>query len=277
MNQVLVEGIVLITIGWLSTLYAWRQKWLRQQQAWQWWHRQQAMQSHHTAEAIRDGLLQQTFAFRRYLEIAGEAAEATSGKTTESAASENPQPHSAAETARWLERFQTFYQSLETLSDELSPPFLADSLPLALQFTLKNWQPPGQSPGQLPGQSSGRQAACPQLQFQLPQDWPHSNAEENQVILSIAIALLTILLPQSHTTDPITVSLTHDLTHDNGRNTLSLTIGKDPTHTTSKVLALAELQHLKEIFHSLIGGQLEIKETDTTLTSNLHWQPSLAK
>ncbi|NJM99946.1 MAG: hypothetical protein HC800_24910 [Phormidesmis sp. RL_2_1] len=150
-NILIIEVMVLITVGWAATLYRWRQKWQRQQQAWQWWHQHQALQSHHTAESIRDGLLQQTFAFRRYLEALEK---------------DGPTSSSPEQTARWLERFQTFYKSLETLSDELSPPFLADSLPLALKFTLNNWI---FSPAH---GESGHSASGPSLHFNLPTTGP---------------------------------------------------------------------------------------------------------
>ncbi len=229
---------MLITIGWLATLYAWRQKWLRQQQAWQWWHQKQAVQSHHTAESIRDGLLQQTFAFRRYLETAGTSQ------------SDHASPE---QTHQWLARFQTFYQSLETLSDELSPPFIADSLPLALQFTLKNWQ-------------ATQAQGTPQIQLALPQNWPtdQSAPQQNQSILSIVSALLTLLLPEGHTATQVRLSLSRE----NRQNTLLLTANYSDRATQKQ----PELQHLKEIFRGLTAGELEISQETSSTTCHLSWQ-----
>ena len=238
---------MLITVGWLATFYAWRQQWQRQQQAWQWWYQQQALQSHHTAESIRDGLLQQTFAFRRYLETLEK-----DGLTSSS----------PEQTARWLERFQTLYKSLETLSDELSPPFLADSLPLALKFTLNHWAfDPADS-------ESAPDKSCPALHFNLPADWPYSSAHQNQIILSIVTALLTFLAPTGQSVKQISI----DLHHQAADNTLALTIDSKPGQSISKVSELAELQHLKEIFHSLTAGRLEISQAENSLTSRLSWQ-----
>ncbi len=239
--------MVLITVGWAATLYRWRRKWQRQQRAWQWWHQHQALQSHRTAESIRDGLLQQTFAFRRYLETLEER-----GAT----------PSSPEQTARWLERFQTFYESLETLSDELSPPFLADSLPLALKFTLNHW-------AFSPSESCQRERG-PTLQFNLPTDWPHSAAHQNQVILSIVAALLTLLVPQGQSINQVDI----DLHHAEAFNTLTLKIDSKPGQSISKISELAELQHLKEIFHSLTAGQLDISQQGNYLTGRLCWQDS---
>jgi hypothetical protein len=241
-NTLLIEVIVLITIGWATTLYNWRRQWLRQQQAWQWWHQQQSLQSHHKAEAIRDGLLQQTFAFRRYLE-----------NTT--------LPASPDQTQRWLARFQTFYQSLETLSDDLSPPFIADSLPLALQFAIKNWQ-------QGKSLSAEPFPAISNIQFSFPPDWPQGPPQQNQIILSTVTVLLPLLLPPERSPRQLSISLSRE----NAQHTLTLQLRNDTAQTQPNISELAEIQHLKEIFHSLTAGELEISQTAFTLTGRLCWR-----
>ncbi len=240
---------MLITLGWAATLYQSQRKWLRQRQAWQWWHRQQTLQAHHKAESIRDGLLQQTFAFRRYLESAPAAA------------SPSAVPSAPEQTTRWLERFQTFYQSLESLSDQLSPPFLADSLPLALQFAVKNWQHEQTL-------SSQHRPPFSDVQFSFPPDWPQSPPHQNQIILSIVAGLLPLLIPPGHTARQLTITLSQT----NTLNALTLQLHNDPDKTTPNILELAEIQHLKEIFHSLIAGRLEISQTASSEIARLHWR-----
>ena len=235
---------MLITVGWAATLYRWQRKWLRQQQAWRWWHQQQAIQSHHTAESIRDGLLQQTFAFRRYLETADQSIDSPNWQ----------------QTNRWLERFQTFYQSLESLSDELSPPFIADSLPLALKFTITSWQ-------SLPTQ----QLTAPAVHFDLPTDWSSSSPHQNQAVLSVVTVLLTLLSREGHS-DHTKNQLSIALCQIDAANTLTLKIVGKQNPATSNITELEEFQHLKEIFHSLTAGRLEISQEDTILTSRLYWQ-----
>jgi hypothetical protein len=46
----------------------------------------------------------------------------------------------------------------------------------------------------------------------------------------------------------------------------------EQTLATPKISELEEFQHLKEIFHSLTAGRLEISQEDTILTSRLYWQ-----
>lgn len=231
---------MLITVGWLATLYAWRQKWQRQQQAWQWWQQQQATQSHHTAESIRDGLLQQTFAFRRYMENIDTA----DGLAGTSDTSQQNQTHD------WLNRFQSFHQSLEALSDELSPPFVADSLPHALQFTLKSWQ------------TNQKLNPC---HIELPQTWHYSTPQQNQAVMSILNALLTFLLPSKHSATQLSATLSHQ----DSLNSLLVTIKyNEPPESQEQ----PELSYLKEIFHSLTAGQLTITHETFSMTSELSWQ-----
>ena len=252
MNILLIEAAVLITIGWATTLLVMKRKWLRQRQAWQWWQAQQIVQSHHKAESIRDGLLQQTFAFRRYLE--------TIEKTTDQQLA-NLDQLEADQTKRWLERFQTFHHTLESLSNELSSPFVDEGLPLALQFAIKNWQQT---------QSASAQASPPTstLKLSLPSDWPQGSPQQNQIILSVAIALLTLLIPPGSPSQPLHISLSREET----RHTLIIELNNDTNQTLPKISELAEIQHLKEIFHSLAAGQLDISQQERAITARLRWR-----
>ena len=244
-NTFLLEVILLIALGWLTTLYAWRQKWQRQQKAWQWWHQQQTIQSHHTAESIRDDLLQQTFAFRRYQEIIGDTPSVPASSTT-------PPVQTKGQNSQWLTRLKGFHQSLEALSDELSPPFVADSLPHALQFTLKSWQ---------------TAQKLPPFKLELPQTWDHSQStpQQNQVVLSILNALLNLILPSAKGTHHISAALSQQ----DSQNNLILKVDYgEPSPPQEQ----PELTYLKEIFQSLTAGQLKITHETLSITSELSWQ-----
>ncbi len=250
-NILLIGAIVLITIGWATTVYWLTRKWLRQKLAWQWWHEQQALQLHHQAEVIRDGLLQQTFAFRRYLE----SAEQHTLKRADSA-----QP-AAEQTSQWMERFQGFYQSLESLSNELSPPFVADSLPLALQFALKDWARCQQL-------SQGELQPPVALQFDLPADWPTGSPQKNQTVLSTVTGLLNALIPP----DNFFRQLQLTLSRESALCTLTFRLSGSNPQTLQTMPEQPEVQHLKEIFHSLVAGRLEIGYEGTSLAGQLRWR-----
>lgn len=209
----------------------------RQRRAWQWWHQRQTDQLHKQAESIRDDLLQQTFAFRRYLE----STLADHGE------------HSDTETEQWLERFQAFYQSLERLSDRLSPPFIDDGLPLALQFMVQTWQ---QS---YPGLT---------VLLDVPSDWPEQSANNNPIILSVITGIIE-LLPSVEG-----CQLQINLERKDSLCKLIFTQKHDPATGKTLCAKTPEIKHLKEVFRSLTAGRLDIVTSETGLSGQLCWQDS---
>jgi hypothetical protein len=249
-------------INWLAALYAWHKKVCRQQQAWRWWYQQNTLQSYSVAETIRDGPLQQAFALRRSIETAG-------WPVGEFPLKSGTAQISAEQTAHWLETFQTLYQTLASLSDQLSPPFVADSLPLALQYTLKNFTL-RQSAEPL-AHNSISSLANGELNFDLniiPASWPLAHCHQNQAILSIVTSLLRLILPTSRLAQPIMLTLNYK----DSLNTLTLHFQPVANCPRLALAKLAEIQHLKEIFHSLTAGQLTVNQTANSLMGRLCWQ-----
>lgn len=210
-------------------------RWWRQRLAWQWWHQRQTNRFHAQAESIRDDLLQQTFAFRRFLE-----------------SSLDSQPE-AEQTEQWVKRCQTLYRSLEQLSDQLSPPFMGDSLPLALQFMVQTWQT--SHPGVV-------------VRLNVPDDWPEQTTTHNPIILSIFTGLIEALLAgqDSH------YRLHMSLQRQDNRCTLTFeqTISEDSAPVSAS--NIAEVNHLQEIFRSLVAGKLEASKTPSGWQGQLCWQ-----
>lgn len=228
---------MITTLGWTTVLYLATRRWSHQRRSWQWWHAHQMSRLHDQAESIRDDVLQQTFAFRRYLE--NNLAD---------------QPD-VAQTEQWLDRFQTFYQTLEQLSNQLSPPFVADSLPLALQFMVKTWQ--HNQPGL-------------QVQLELPSNWPDDPSEHNRVILSTVTGILDLLTSVDTNEQHLTLSLDHQ---QNSR-TLTFTHKRHRAEDVSPVNLdnLDNFNHLQEIFCNLITGHLEITRDGYLVTGRLSWE-----
>ncbi len=239
-NVAQVNGVLLgigVTIFMGSAIANWFfQRVTRQrQQAWQWWHSQQQQQQHNQAETVRDGLLQEAFALRRYFEKGS---------------------HAMDEPAVYLEQFNQFYRSLENLSNELSPPFVEDSLPLALQFLLKNY-------GHIETN----------LELELDPDCAYDDPERNRTVLSIVAELLSLLVPEAQMPE-LKIPLTVQLRRMGTMNNLQLT--RSMLNQQSRVLLLnsTEVQYLKEIFHSLMSGTLDIDQDDVELTCLLSWPVS---
>ncbi len=265
-----------MTTEGIATMSWWQlQKLLRQRLAWQWWHKQQAQQLHHTAESIRGDLLQQTFAFRRYLEISiqkniekerikagnigieSSLVESSEIGRLQTKSTDSSSPN-CEQHQQWLERLQTLYQSLENLSNELSPPFLADDLPLALNFAVQN-----------------RRYATPALRTDLvlPTDWSadlmqQGSPHKNQLVLSVLMELLTLLIEKRDTTKYLKIVLSRESV----LHTIKITIEDSNAKALQAATEKLEIQYLKEIFHSLTTGELEVVCEKMSLVGYLRWQ-----
>ncbi|MEM9977734.1 MAG: hypothetical protein AAF808_08880 [Cyanobacteria bacterium P01_D01_bin.2] len=202
----------------------------QQQQAWHWWYSQQQQQQQYQAEIVRDGLLQEAFALRRCLE---------------NGSSNTPVP---------LEQFNQFYRALENLSNQLSPPFIEDSLPLALQFLLKHY-------GQL-------ETA---LTLEPDTDWSSDKSESNQTVVAVVAELLPLLAQAAQ--PPLQVRLWRSGSLNNLRFTRHIL----HQQTARSLLNSVEVEHLKEIFHSLLSGTLDIKQTNAELMCQLSWRVAPVK
>ncbi|MGI8504646.1 MAG: hypothetical protein ACR2LR_26475 [Hassallia sp.] len=133
-------------------------------QALQWWSSRQSLRLSLEAENIRDSLLQESFTMRRSLELLPVDSMGLSPTSEEH-----------------LQRINSFHQSLTQLSDRLSPAYIQDSLPLAIQSLLKLWV-----------------ESHPNLDFciDMPNYWLHEPAERSLVVLKALDELLRISLPE---------------------------------------------------------------------------------
>ena len=99
-----------------------------------WWHQYQAQVLNHEADLIRNGVLQDVVAIRRSLEL--------SCQTQTHAEEFGCETH--------LAELKRIYTLLESLCNRLEAPYLQDSLPLALQYTIQPWQEKIQFKPELP-------------------------------------------------------------------------------------------------------------------------------
>ncbi|NEQ51726.1 MAG: hypothetical protein F6K11_16560 [Leptolyngbya sp. SIO3F4] len=201
----------------------------QQQKAWQWWYHQQQQKQYYQAEIVRDGLLQEAFALRRHLEQENQDVPAS-----------------------YLDQFNQFYQTLENLSNQLSPPFVDDSLPLALQFLIKQYT-------NVDGP----------FEIAADTDWSTESTENNHVVISVVHELLPLLQ------EDIRSSFNVRLWQDNSVNKLQLTGSLSKQQITASILSKTEVVYLKGIFHSLISGTLELKQDNTELICQLSWHRAI--
>lgn len=124
-----------------------------------WWHQYQAQMLTQEADFVRNGILQEIIAIRRRLEVSCPL-----------------QPHSTTSAcAPQLADLSRLYSLLEGFCDRLQSPFIADSLPLALQHAVQPWQAPLS------------------LQVQFPTAWAPDPLEQAQLLILLIKALLSRL------------------------------------------------------------------------------------
>jgi hypothetical protein len=155
-------GLIILFVLLLSCCvgmsYVWRRH-LTHQAALRWWWERQVIQAYNNAENLRDRVLQEAFALRRNLELSHEAI-------ATDAALAAWQSH----LPRLLTSANRLHQEVQQFSDQLSSPFLSDSLPLAIRHVVSTWE-----------------NAYPAVQFSLdlPQDWPHQNAVQQDILTKV--------------------------------------------------------------------------------------------
>lgn len=155
-RRVIVVACILIVFGLLVAQFEARR-------ALQWWSDRQTCRFFQAAEGIRNGMLQESFTMRRHLELA-----LTNRPET-------PPPDGQT----WLATIEHLHHALKALSDDLSPPYVDDSLPLAIQSKLEAWKL--------------RDSKCC-FTWELPASWQHESYERSQIILMALDELFRLML-----------------------------------------------------------------------------------
>ena len=261
-NAILIACIAIII--WLFVSYS------RARRALQWWERRRAFQLYCETERIRNGLLQESLAMRRSIELLlGDSCEI-----------------SLQSVRDWLTGIEKFHHSLGQLSDRLSPPYVEESLPLAIQYLLELWQ-----------------TYNPKLniQMELPRDWPDESPECSRVILIALDELLRITLSEVATshlgnntdtenrlrafqqceTDKIgmlpsnvltELSIHVSLKKQEKFGEIEVQISYPNESTLVSPSSLKDLDYLKEAFHFFTRGQCFYKRKDLTVVWYFRWR-----
>ena len=183
----------------------------------QWWFQSQSVKLATEAEAIRDGLLQESFSMRRTLESLADR--------------ENL---STQESQEWLKTLEQLHYSLLDVSDRLVPPHIEHSLPLAIKWLSQSWQ-----------------KTNPQLKIEthLPTDWG-DELTHSLVVIRVVDELLRITLT-AFTAESLQISLKkHADIHE-----LFLYISFPCLLTLISYSDLKELPYLRQTFRVLTSGQ----------------------
>ena len=189
------------------------------EQALQWWYNQQSRQLTWEAAQIRDCLLQESCAMRRSLELCPI----------------KPDKFSFNSNENWIKRLEIFHTYLQELCDRLSPPYLEEGLPLAIEYLVEKWQ-----------------KVQPNWQFQLrltPQ-WRQQSSEGERLILATIDELLKLWL-----TDVVKKAFIFlDLQQNEQDNQLKIIINPLDSDSVGSLPKLRDLEYLSQSFQVLTSG-----------------------
>jgi hypothetical protein len=221
---ILVVSIIVLVTLLLSLL--------KTQRALRWWQSQQAQQSHQVAESIRNGLLQKSFSLRRNLEVA--LADAAGDITVNQA---------------WLNALEDVHNDFKLLSDRLSPPYLEESLPLAIQYRVEEWQ------CHYPG--------CA-FTLDLPAHWQAEPSDHSSVILTALDELWRLVCSRPVPNRSIHLRLQVESAMAVLRIQILVPEGSDPES--------ADLRYLTRAFAALTGGTCTYQHQQNQLTMHFRWK-----
>lgn len=212
---------------------------IKTQRALQWWYSRQTTQLFQAAEGIRNGLLQEAFTLRRSLEL----SLATTTHTPETADQD------------CLTAIEHFHHDLKELSDQLSPPYIDDSLPLAIQSVLEEWK--------------GQRPFC-QIKWDLPSIWQPEPYDRSHLILTALDELLRLILVSPEFKSEIAVHLQQT----DAKGELSIQFVAIDRGLLTNPKTVRELQYLKQAFRVLSFGECFCRPCKQTITWYFRWQLS---
>lgn len=230
-------GSVLIMSSAIIAPVLWHFVWMRhKKKALQWWFQRQSLRLWHESERIRNDIFQEIFVIRRYLES--------------SFHNNNPAPNDVQDCLDRVERLQ---KSLSLLNHQLCPAYVEESLPLAIQSLLNEWQ-----------------LSQPELQVEtkLPTEWNLESFERSYTILMILDALLKIVLSTSLQNPCLLVSLKADHYEAN----LVVRVHNSDTLKLFSVLQVRELAYIYHSFQWLTSGQWGLQKDGGALIWCFRWK-----
>lgn len=186
------------------------------------------------ADLIRNGVLQDIFAIRRRLELLSQT-----------------RPLARDSFDRYLPELKHVYTILENLSNRLESPYLQNSLPLALEHSLKLW------------------SETMQLEMQLPQTWEPDPIEYSRLLILLIENLwkqlaIAVVLPHH-----CTLILQHQAAIKELR--VQVSYKELLPSSLSNQIAISLIPFLKT-FQLLTQGQYEQDFQPRSLNWILRWQ-----
>ena len=210
----------------------------------QWWQQQRITSLKQEADVVRNGVLQEVFAIRRRLALCSAQQTAQKRDNLDCA----PQ---AVELD--LEKIHT---SLNQLSDRLDPPYIQESLPLAIGYAVDKWK-----------------ASLP-LILHLPQVWSSEPTVHAYLLLVFLNEFCKTLIAQStpQTTRAALLSCNISLKCASDSKNLTITLSYiDPVPAATITQLTARLTPIVQTFQLLSKGDFTMRLAANNATFKLIW------
>lgn len=203
----------------------------------QWWYERQSIEMSEEAEASKNGLLQELFFLRRSIELLDE----------------NLSSNSSQFKGKYLNSTEKLYDSVTELINHLSPAYVDDSLPLAIQYLLSAWK---------------TKVTGVQWVMELPSDWSNESPMYSRVLLSVLDRLFRIILSQQQIPQEIRVCLVKQ----GDVNEVTVEMSYQDTLVVKNIRQMKELNYINRVFYLLISGKFYYHQKKSILTCRFHWQ-----
>jgi hypothetical protein len=234
--MLILEGSVIITciavVLWLINSRH------RTQQALIWWHDRQYAKMCKEGEAIRNGLLQESFVIRRHLELSA----------LDSSRIQTPQHQ------YYLTTIEKFHHSLKELSDYLFPAHIEDSLSLAIKHLLIE--------SKLPSPEL-------QLEMDLTVDLERDSLQVRRIILIALEEILRLNLLNIYSPALRLVALSLHLKNEENFRELKVKFNYNHLYQRTRII---EYDYLRRAFQFLTFGKCWYCHQDNTEIWYFRWQ-----
>lgn len=233
-TMISVEQIVILTTFMLIAMLLGSR--YRTKNALRWWYETQSIEFHEEAEFAKNGLLQESFFLRRSIELSDGNLTSTSDTIKE----------------KYLNSIEKIYDAVTELINHLSPAYVNDSLPLAIQFLVSAW----------------KMKVTASWVMQLPADWDNESPIYNRVLLSVLNRLFQVILSQEKIPQQIQVCLAKQ----GDENELTVKFNYKDTFIVNKIRRIRELDYINRVFAILIYGKFHYHQKDEILICCFSWK-----
>lgn len=155
------------------------------------------------------------------------------------------------ESQHWLAKVEKIHRSLEQISHHLSPFYVEESLPLAIQYGLNQ-----------------QQQIASEVSVELPHEWTNEPPERNRVILIMIDELLRIAAPRRVSHQPLRICLKAQ----NGLGELTVQISYPDRQAIVSCCNLKELRYLEQSFRFLTSGWCLHRRQGLAITWYFYWR-----